>query len=440
MAARLSLAGAGTVPGVVVTTPSQGRFRGDMRTRLAETEKLQKVRTPEHVDFRVNGSATFLREIRSEGPGLSGVMLMAIAGSMRALRSRTRWHSLHRRSNVRRLQRRARGGGRSQQPQQEVEGMVGFKSLRDALEAAAFSAKSALVGVEWADSSSSQDPAVSGHLRTKADRSSKSVKSVESGLRARGAVGQAFAKVEDNSFEAVAAAEKAISLTSLGEGQQSQASIEVVQNETEKPELPAMEGVNYFLRLSAGPKSHNAEEVAGVDLLMSQSVPRIAELMLQGYFRKLFRKSVRVRPVDVRAGTYDVEVPSIRLNLPFATVTSRPVTVAMTCKDMRRTDGSLCERGYFDVVLEDGKDICCIQLGFPFQTSYFISAAAWGRTAIGWQGQSIQLQVEGDAGIRLLRVPGLRSVIEYFARVTLNEAVKDGARILAGVADNAVED
>mmetsp|Transcript_26395 Transcript_26395/g.48245 ORF Transcript_26395/g.48245 Transcript_26395/m.48245 type:complete len:418 (+) Transcript_26395:40-1293(+) len=360
---------------------------------------------------------------RGAAPLPGSVILAVLAGGIRALRGKQRSHMLHRHGSSRR--RTGRQGWSLLQSQPDGQPAQNRAGLRDSLEAAVFSAKAAVIGTE-------STPTEVEPLRDQTELEEKEGQVPQRGAAASTqerphlGVCEAVAEVERNSFQAVAAAEAAIG----------HAAQEPLELDLSPPQMPDMSGANYLLHLSSVPQSAKSCTAAGVQQLMSLPVQDIATVMLREYFSRLFQKEVEVTPMTDVAGKYVVAVPSVTLDLPLAKVVSRPVTVEMTCQSTNRTVRDFSERGHFDVVLADGKDICEIKLGFPFRTSHSISASAWGRTAIGWRGKSIQLQVEGDAGIRLLKVPGLRSVVEYFARHTLNEAVRDGAAILAGAADS----
>mmetsp|Transcript_47960 Transcript_47960/g.111915 ORF Transcript_47960/g.111915 Transcript_47960/m.111915 type:complete len:407 (-) Transcript_47960:283-1503(-) len=358
-------------------------------------------------------------DVRGGGPG--GVILVALASGIGALRSRARRRMLHRHGGP--PHRMRRRGWSLMQSQQDGEPAQNRAGLRDSIEAAMYSAKAAVIGAENIPSEAMQ-------ARLERGRKAQQLGAQEIIQRPHHGVCESLAEVERNSFQAVAAAEAG--MTSLGIAGQ-----EHLELDLSPPRMPDMTGANYQLHLSSVPQSAKSSTAAGVEQLMSLPVLDIATVMLRQYFSRLFQKEVEVTPSANVEGKYFVAVPSVSLDLPLAKVVSRAVTVEMTCQSTnRRMVRDFSERGHFDVVLADGKDICEIKLGFPFRTSHSISASAWGRTAIGWRGQSIQLQVEGDAGIRLLKVPGLRSVVEYFARHTLNEAVRDGATILAGAADS----
>jgi len=315
------------------------------------------------------------------------------------------------------------------QPDEETTPFWSTKHLQNAVSAAVFSAKSALLGAEWLPSD--VQTTATERLENVRDDVNQGLEDIEANLADQvGEIQQSVADIEANSFDTLSDARAAVESTVAAISGE-----EATEADFALPVVPAIQDTNCQLKLQVTPQRARASQEQAVEQFMTKPMQEIAPALLSEYYAKIFKADLKVREVDAGAGQYELTIPAVTLSLPLATIASRAVDVQLHCSNAPKKDGEYMERGHFDVILQDGKDICEVKLGFPFFTNYPISAAGWGRTSLGWEHEEVLTQLEGDCGIQLMQVPGLRSVMEYFARNTLREAMADNAAILAKSVD-----
>jgi len=309
------------------------------------------------------------------------------------------------------------------------------RGLRKSLEAAVYSAKSALLGAEWLPDH--VQVSASEQLDGLQEDVTKGLENIEASLdRQVEEVQQSVAELESNSFETLADARGAVESTLSSITQLAADTSQEDEAADALPVVPAIEGKNCKLHLEVSPQKAAASMgEPAVEQYMALPMHDLAPDVLKKYYAKGFKADLEVRPLADSTENFEMTIPAVTLTLPLATIENRAVNVELHCRNASKKNGDFTEKGHFDVVLADGKDICQVKLGFL--GNYPISAAGWGRTYIGWEHETIQTHMEGDCGIQLMQVPGLRSVMEYFARTTLREAMEDTAGILATSASSA---
>jgi len=214
-----------------------------------------------------------------------------------------------------------------------------------------------------------------------------------------------------------------VSSTDVGE------SAEIVED-VPPPEVPGMAEANLIVRVKIEPKTAAAIETQqeGVARLMSQSGGQILATMAQDGWE--------VTPVDEEEGLFEVSLPPVRYELPGGTVSIPPPRFLTTIRDTHVTsDGGYVERLQGDLVLQNGDKILTVELGFPFRTSFSVSASGWTRAKIGSQGDSVSVSNYVEIGLNLPKFPGLVPLMQYFVKSYGNESTEQCVDALARGAD-----
>lgn len=203
------------------------------------------------------------------------------------------------------------------------------------------------------------------------------------------------------------------------------------------PEAPGMDAMNCCLHIAVPPQNSPAAKAqsTGVEQFMEQDLGELVVGMVTSYAKKYLEIDAVVTTVDAQQGLYKMRVPPLTYNLPLGTVITKEGLVNIYCSDTGTKEGDYTERGRVDLVLQDGEDMCLVKLGFPFFSDFSISAAGWGRTYIGWEGETVRLQADSEAGVKLMDVPGLWSFMECFIRSSFDSAARDCCTTLAAAAD-----
>lgn len=196
------------------------------------------------------------------------------------------------------------------------------------------------------------------------------------------------------------------------------------------PTVPGMEAATLIVRVDIEAnksKAVAADAAQGVAALMAKSGGQILESMGQ--------EGWKVVEIDAKAGLYDLSLPAVRYEMAGGVITIPAPLFRATIFDTFRRDGDAMERLQGDLVLQNGKDIFTLELGFPFRTSFKISAAGWTRARVGWEQDAISASNYVEVGIQLPRIPGLSPLLEYFVKNYGTESTMQCAVALSKGAD-----
>lgn len=208
----------------------------------------------------------------------------------------------------------------------------------------------------------------------------------------------------------------------------------VAPREVPPPTAPGMADANLVVRVDIPPKLEEAEKSkdAGVARLMAKPGGTIlATLCMDGW---------DVTPIDESKGLYEVLLPSVNYKVPGGSVSIPAPRFVATVRDTFVRDGDYEERLQGDLVLQNGKDILTVELGFLFRTSFSISAAGWTRACIGSKGGTVSVSNYVEIGLQVPKVPGLESILQFFVKSYGTESTVQVAKALAIGADELPED
>lgn len=196
------------------------------------------------------------------------------------------------------------------------------------------------------------------------------------------------------------------------------------------PEVPGLDDANLVVRVKIEPKRVEAVETQreGVARLMAEPGGNILALMAQDGWE--------VKQLDPITGTYELSLPSVRYQFALGVVSIPSPRFVATVRDTFTMAGSYEERLQGDLVLQNGQDILTVDVGFPFKSTFSVSAAGWTRCCIGSDGEFIGVSNDIVLGLKVPRVPGLESAMELFVKSYGGESTLEVARALARGADN----
>jgi len=201
-------------------------------------------------------------------------------------------------------------------------------------------------------------------------------------------------------------------------------------------DCPGLEKANFTVRTQVGLQDGKSKQggAEGVDRLMCLPGGRILEIMCSSGWE--------VRRVDVEKGLYDIFLPNVKYAVPLgASVTIPPPHFTAFVNDVnRRSSKGHGERLIGDLVLQNGKDILTVELGFPFNKVIKVSAAGWTRAFIGWSKDNVLVECEVVIGMQVPKVPGLMQIMEFFVKAYAAESCRDIAASLALGADTLEEE
>jgi len=190
-----------------------------------------------------------------------------------------------------------------------------------------------------------------------------------------------------------------------------------IESEPKKPpEAPGMAESNLLVDIMGVKKTAKAKGgKAGLERLMQQSSLSILQCMTTGGWEV----------EEVKAEVFDLYLPAVTYEIGTATV-SIPSPHFNTDVDRRRPLGLEC-----DMVLQNGKDILTIKLGFPFYQTIKVSGAGWARAQLSIEEDKMAIETEVHVGLDVPGLPGLTQILEYFVRSYAEESVQDIAQRLA---------
>lgn len=192
--------------------------------------------------------------------------------------------------------------------------------------------------------------------------------------------------------------------------------------------VPGMVEANFVVSVATDVQLYKpASAQNGVERLMGRPGGEILAAMAQSGWK--------VEPNDPARNIYDVFLPSVEYNLGMGSVGIPAPRFTATIVDTFRETACGHERLEGELVLQNGKDILTVILGFPFFTTISLSAAGVARARLGRQGDAVFVQADVEFGIQLPRVPGLAKIMQIFVRTYANQSILDCARALAHAAD-----
>lgn len=182
----------------------------------------------------------------------------------------------------------------------------------------------------------------------------------------------------------------------------------------------------------------------GVDLLMAQDCGKIIPAMAQSGWV--------VKTRDESKGQFDMYLPSVDYRFPMGSVEipaphflvtvrdsdawmehKAAVSAALDAKEQLPEPPE--ERLIGSMVLQNGKDIFKVKLGFPLNTTLSVSAAGLAYARVGRSGDAVYLGSDVDIGMRLPGLPGLTKIMQLFVKNYAAQSVQDCANALSGAAD-----
>mmetsp|Transcript_19994 Transcript_19994/g.46531 ORF Transcript_19994/g.46531 Transcript_19994/m.46531 type:complete len:857 (-) Transcript_19994:258-2828(-) len=199
------------------------------------------------------------------------------------------------------------------------------------------------------------------------------------------------------------------------------------------PTAPGMERANFTVGTKVPLQKGLAKTggTEGVDRLMALPGGRILQIMCSAGWE--------VVPQNVEKGLYDIYLPPVKYEVPLgATVTIPPPHFETLVTDMHRASPrGHCERLAGDLILQNGKDILTVELGFPFNKVIAVSAAGWTRAFIGWSDDAVLVECEVEIGMTVPKVPGLTQIMEFFVKSYATQSTREIAASLALGADTS---
>ena len=188
-------------------------------------------------------------------------------------------------------------------------------------------------------------------------------------------------------------------------------------SEDATPHVPGMAAANLVVKLDSDPgiaKSEMAEEK------MTQSDQEVLE--------DLCGEGWSVRPIDASKGSFEMTLPAVRYQMPMGVVSIPSPLFHAQVRNSSKMSGNYHERLVADIVLQNGDKMLCVELGFPFSSTFTISAAGWARCRVGREGNdSVQCQAFVEMGLQVPKVPGLTSILQFFVKSYANKSAKDCA-------------
>lgn len=175
--------------------------------------------------------------------------------------------------------------------------------------------------------------------------------------------------------------------------------------------------------------------VAEVSEGLAPQVPRFMAQDGGAILQAMAQEGWEINPVDAARGLYEILLPSVRYEVAGSTVSIPAPRFLATVRDSSRRSGEYVERLSGDLVLQNGKDIITVELGFPFRTTFSISCAGWTRCLIGSEGGSISVANVIRLGLKAPGVPGLNSILQYFVKNYGTESTLEVAQALAREAE-----
>lgn len=206
------------------------------------------------------------------------------------------------------------------------------------------------------------------------------------------------------------------------------------EEERPRPEVPGMADANLVVTVACEKQKATPESLGeGVGLLMQQSGGTILAAMAQDGWS--------VEPVDPSNGIYELSLPSVDYNLGMGAVSIPSPVFRANIVDVNRNDADGdVERLVGDLVLQNGKDILKVTLGFPLSTTLSVSAAGSARARIGQSKDTVYLQADVEMGLRIPKIPGLVKIMQIFVKNYANQSTFDCAVALAKGADRLLAD
>jgi hypothetical protein len=174
----------------------------------------------------------------------------------------------------------------------------------------------------------------------------------------------------------------------------------------------------------------------GADLLMAQDCGKIIVAMSQHNWV--------IEADDESQGRFNMYLPSVEYNFPLGSVSIPAPHFVVTVRDSTRWSSDQVaateaakskERMVGSMVLQNGKDIFSVELGFPVNTTLRISAAGLAYARVGRSPNGVYLSCDVDLGMKLPGLPGLTKIMRLFVKSYAAKSAQDCANALAGGAD-----
>mmetsp|Transcript_101925 Transcript_101925/g.328796 ORF Transcript_101925/g.328796 Transcript_101925/m.328796 type:complete len:238 (+) Transcript_101925:58-771(+) len=190
-------------------------------------------------------------------------------------------------------------------------------------------------------------------------------------------------------------------------------------------EIPGMEESNLIVRVDIDPAIIAAVELgaAGVARLMAKSGGEILATMGQ--------EGWVVKTVDEAKGIFELSLPSVRQEFAGCVISIPAPIFRATVRDTSAKEGGYTERLQGDLILQNGKDILKVELGFPFRTTLEVSAAAWTRAKVGSNNGDVQVSSYVEIGLNVPKVPGISNLLQYFVKSYGKDSTVQCAEALA---------
>jgi len=202
--------------------------------------------------------------------------------------------------------------------------------------------------------------------------------------------------------------------------------------EAPSPFVPGMDEANLIVCVEIPIERAEAKSQRnGVETFMAQAGGKILGSMGQDGWV--------VTPVDEANNLFELALPSVNYKMPLGTVSIPAPLFRTQVRDTRVRSGDYEERLQGDLILTNGTDILTVELGFPFKSTFSVSAFGWTRACIGWEGKDICVSNKIELGLKVPKVPGLEGIMRFFVKTYGAECTIQVAEALAAGTDLLAE-
>jgi len=182
------------------------------------------------------------------------------------------------------------------------------------------------------------------------------------------------------------------------------------------PVVPGMAKANLVVNVETVP---GKAQTPHADAKMQQSDQQVLE--------NLCGDGWSCSPIDAEKGLFQITLPAVRYELPMGVVSIPAPLFHAQARGSEVQSGDYSERLVADIVLQNGDKMLCVELGFPFNSKFTISAAGWARCRVGQEPGSVICKASVEMGLQVPKVPGLTSILQFFVKSYANKSAHDCA-------------
>ncbi|CAE7811456.1 unnamed protein product [Symbiodinium sp. CCMP2592] len=182
------------------------------------------------------------------------------------------------------------------------------------------------------------------------------------------------------------------------------------------PVVPGMAKANLVVNVETVP---GKAQTPHADAKMQQSDQQVLE--------NLCGDGWSCSPIDAEKGLFEITLPAVRYELPMGVVSIPAPLFHAQARSSQVESDDYSERLVADIVLQNGDKMLCVELGFPFNSKFTISAAGWARCRVGREPGSVICKAQVEMGLQVPKVPGLTSILQFFVKSYANKSAHDCA-------------